>query len=202
MSDAVRFVTLTANDEHLSEICGLPLDPLKVFRHSLRRDGFVFKHQFVGEYGKLRGRPHYHAILLFEGLPPEIPLGVSADHKYWAKGHSQWEVPRSMSGSIAYVFDYLDKGGVKYRPSHGIGKRYLINWGRFCARHKMLLCGQFGIKYTVPGDYDADGKLWDRYISSSHTYAPLIADAYIQEWRRLWKTDPRWSQFSRITLDY
>jgi len=201
-SDAVRFVTLTADDKHLSEIEGLPLDPLKVFRDSLRRAGFTFKHQFVGEYGDLRGRPHYHGLLLFKGWPPEIPLGVSYRHKYWAKGNSQWEVPRSMSGSIAYIFDYLDKGGTKFRPSHGVGKQYLLNWARLMARSRKLLVGKYGIEYSVPNDRMKDGKLWQRHIAGGHHYAPLLAEAYLTEWLSLWGDEPRMSQFNAISFDY
>lgn len=80
----------------------------------------------VGEYGKRKGRPHYH-ILLFNLALPELV------EKTWGLGRVDVQIPKYAFKSITYTLKYISKPRLKYKGkqrefslmSKGIGKEYL-----------------------------------------------------------------------------
>lgn len=95
-------------------------DVQKFFKH-LRADGYKFRYLVAGEYGSLKGRAHWHAILFFEGRTPPHELStVSAKrftNKYWPHGYQHWEEPSA--ASIRYVCKYIQKDmGKEERQGH------------------------------------------------------------------------------------
>jgi len=197
----MRFVTLTYDDEHLESGLGLPLEHLKDY-NKVRRKKYTYKQFAVGELGEKTQRPHWHVLQFGKSLVPETPLDFSARYYGWAKGNSQYEKPRSISGSAAYIYDYMDKGGKAVRPSPGLGKRYLLNWARFMARSGKLLTDQYGIPYTVPNARKPKGGLWQYTMPSGHPYSVEMADVYIEEWVASTHSIPlNYDQFSRISYN-
>jgi len=75
--------------------------------------GVTLKYYYCGEYGTIRGRPHYHAIVF--GCPdPELY------HKAWSLDGSSFGdivVGTVTEESISYVMKYIDKSS--FRPKHG-----------------------------------------------------------------------------------
>lgn len=63
MHEANCFVTLTYDDEHLPEDHSLDVKHWQDFAKRLRHHVGPFRYLHAGEYGDLRGRPHYHACL-------------------------------------------------------------------------------------------------------------------------------------------
>lgn len=63
LHEANSFVTLTYDDEHLPPDGGLVLADWQNFAKRLRKRVGPFRFYHCGEYGDLRGRPHYHALL-------------------------------------------------------------------------------------------------------------------------------------------
>jgi len=200
-ADFVRFVTLTYNDENLADGRSLPTDHVKLYCQNRRQSKLCFKHFTVGEYGDKTDRPHWHSLQFLYGKQPPEPLGFSDKHLGWTHGNSCYELPRSLAGSAAYLYDYLDKGGRAMRPSPGLGKRFLINFAHMQARHRRKLCNQYGIPYTVPGVARPDGVLWQYTIARGHRYAVAMAEAYIEEWQCHWDDLPDFNNLGEIQYD-
>lgn len=196
-SDHVRFVTLTYSDEHVGTAHGLPNDHMKEYFNTLRRR-YAVKHFTVGEYGELKGRPHWHSIQFFYGSAPDFPLNFSTVNYGWKKGNSQYEIPRSIAGSLSYLYDYLDKGGKGLRPSHGMGKQYLLNHSVMMARNKRAMTDDFGLPFTVPGVNKKTGGAWKYYIPSGHHFAAAMVDAYIEEYLAVWGEHPDYDRLNKV----
>ena len=197
-------VTATYDEQHVDSGRSLPRDHWKVFLANLRRK-HPCKQFSVGEYGTRTARPHWHGLIMFQDTVPDVPLGFDTINPFWKKGNSRWEVPRSVAGSISYLYDYFGKdnaeGGVKYGVSPGMGLRYLLNWARLQARNRRFLTCPYGIRYTVPGVVKRSGGPWEYFIPFSSPYAVRMAEMYILEWQALWDEKPDWAQLDRINCD-
>lgn len=106
------FLTLTIDDDNLLPSRSLYKSSVQRFMKRLRKrfHGRKFKYFFVGEYGELDNRPHYHAIIV--GLSCGVPLSrdvgdIPAVRSCWPFGFIKM-VPAS-KGSIRYVLKYMDK---------------------------------------------------------------------------------------------
>lgn len=99
-TDCVSFVTFTYRDDALP--VGGSLDPAHAlaFRKALYKRHPGVRYFWVGEYGDLSFRPHYHAILF--GVPPAFDLTP-----FWPHGHVL-SLPFS-SESATYVAGYCTK---------------------------------------------------------------------------------------------
>lgn len=77
------FVTLTYSDECLPFNNHLRYSDVQNFvrkiRYDLRQYDITMRYFFVGEYGDKLGRPHYHALLFFNKVHPEL----DADRSYY-----------------------------------------------------------------------------------------------------------------------
>lgn len=80
----------------------------------MRKDGYRVRYGLAGEYGSLRGRAHWHAIMAFKGAVPPHILASNDDRyegrhhqKHWPWGWSQWE--EGSFGAISYICKYITK---------------------------------------------------------------------------------------------
>lgn len=115
-SKIAKFLTLTYDEKNKPEIIQKKeiQDFLKRLRIQLSRytDIKNIKYIFCGEYGKLRNRPHYHAIIF--GLPEIINYKQKQYPTYkliyecWGKGYIQYEKLRQIE-AISYVLKYVMK---------------------------------------------------------------------------------------------
>lgn len=130
------FVTLTFDDVHLEKFADDPNRAVRLFLDRMRkRYGKQVRHWFIGEYGTLKGRPHYHGIIF--GAPSEIVSSPYGRHPGQnLELESVWQYGFVFVGSVtdetcAYITKYLTKSinGEKVRPrvisSKGIGAGYL-----------------------------------------------------------------------------
>ena len=130
------FVTLTFNDDYLEKFADDPNRAVRLFLDRMRkRYGKQVRHWFIGEYGTLNGRPHYHGILFC--VPSEIansPYGPHTGQNLELE--SVWQYGFIYCGYVcdetcSYITKYLTKSlnGDKVRPrvisSLGIGDNYL-----------------------------------------------------------------------------
>jgi len=109
------FVTLTYDQEHLPESGSLNYAHFQRFMRYLRRIHPV-RFFMCGEYGSLRGRPHYHALLFGYDFPDKrIWKGKQGAELYrspilerlWPYGHSS--IGELTYESAAYVARYCLK---------------------------------------------------------------------------------------------
>lgn len=114
MSEWSVAVTLTyADDPDLSHEIITPKHFQKYIR-SLRRAGHKIRYIAVGEYGALKGRAHFHAILFGTGTPPDMPHKVNFHCPFWTdendkpRGHvfADWSADER---AVRYVCKYILK---------------------------------------------------------------------------------------------
>jgi hypothetical protein len=107
-SDWVLTLTLTyAPRKDLSDKV-LTQRHFQTFIKLIRRRGYRVKYLVAGEYGKLRGRAHFHVILFGQGEKPEIPQRKNCHIESWPHGHvyADWNGDES---ALRYVCKYLLK---------------------------------------------------------------------------------------------
>lgn len=130
------FVTLTFDDEHLNKFSKDYNKAVRLFLDRLRKNyGRQIRHWFIGEFGTLKGRPHYHGILFdvprefIDAYDPDVP----GHHPLLAK---EWKYGFVFVGYVSdetcsYITKYMTKSinGDRVRPrvitSFGIGDNYL-----------------------------------------------------------------------------
>lgn len=115
------FLTLTYDDDHLPEKGTLVPEHPKGFIKSLRRDlpPRSLSYFLCGEYGDLRSRPHYHAILFGPDLPDRLPIPHRSGPPVWTSrlldrhwGMGLTEFSSVTMGSASYVAGYVQKKAI------------------------------------------------------------------------------------------
>lgn len=139
------FVTLTVDDDHMSEVfpgSRLQHRPFQLFMKRMRKRGFDVRYLMCGEYGEQTHRPHYHAIL-FGWFPFDCYFddlgcfhGSKMLEQLWPYGHVM--VANVNSNRVFYVAGYTLKFGSdseRYRPyvrwsrRPGLGAAYIDEHG-------------------------------------------------------------------------
>lgn len=96
------FVTLTYRDDELPLRGSLVKDHVQRYIKMVRKDvKKAFRYYFVGEYGDLGGRPHYHGIILGLGVDEE------ALRDRWSRGFVH--IDRVCIETINYCTSYINK---------------------------------------------------------------------------------------------
>lgn len=117
VSKNAYFITLTYDTQHVPIVStgymSLKREHLKKFFKNLKRrqdrqkskpkDYPNIKYYACGEYGTIKKRPHYHAIIFNLYDPIDIP-------KTWKYGKIDVQVPRS-EAPLAYTANYMSKEG-------------------------------------------------------------------------------------------
>ena len=185
------FVTLTFDDENLEKFAGDTNRAVRLFLDRMRkRYGRQVRHWFIGEYGSLKGRPHYHGIIF--GAPLEISRSPYGSHpgqnleleNVWSYGFVF--VGYVTDSTVGYITKYLTKdlNGDKVRPrvisSKGIGDNYLdsddAKLHHLNGYQPYLSLGSF--TYALPryysnklfSDVDRQNMALDRYLNPSDTW--------------------------------
>lgn len=160
------FVTLTFNEKFLLQFADNPNRAVRLFLDRMRkRYGKQVRHWFIGEFGTLNGRPHYHGILF--DCPDQIGNSAYGPHPGQnLELESLWKYGFVFVGSVSeqtvgYITKYLTKdlNGERVRPrvisSQGIGDNYLSSddalLHRSCGYQPFLTSGSF--IYALPRYY-------------------------------------------------
>lgn len=127
VSGCARSVTLTygrdkyGNADHVRAAILTYSDVQKYFKR-LRKNGFPVRYFVVGEFGAVKGRCHWHALLFFQGESPkhvvtdsrtgeevevDMPLEKRFIERHWPHGWSYWE--EVTPASVRYVCKYIQK---------------------------------------------------------------------------------------------
>lgn len=181
------FVTLTFDDENLIKFKSDYNKAVRLFLDRLRKNyGHQIRHWFIGEFGTLHGRPHYHGILF--DVPDVFKTAFDVvhpgRHPLLAEG---WKYGFVFVGYVSdatcgYITKYLTKSinGKNRRPrvisSKGIGASYLDS--DEAKMHR--LPGNFqpfmvlnGFKQAMPRyyynkiftDFDKENMILERYLN-------------------------------------
>lgn len=123
------FITLTYNEKYLPKNRSLKKQDYIVFLRELRR--YIKKEQNrtgirilgCGEYGTLKGRPHYH-LVIFNWIPNDLKIDNSCTSKskytlykskilskLWGKGRVV--IGKASENTVGYVAGYTTKKGFK-----------------------------------------------------------------------------------------
>lgn len=111
-------VTLTygrneANEKIHERTVALTYSDVQKYIKLLRRHGYDVRYFVTGEYGSLNGRAHWHGILHFKGMVPDLVNRQNFMHeeentKFWPHGWSFWDYNMGY-GSARYVCKYILK---------------------------------------------------------------------------------------------
>ena len=100
-------VTLTYGGGDCAESRFLRKSDLTSYFKAIRNDGHKIRYFAVGEYGKKKGRAHFHAILFWQTPAPFRELRKNISDEWWPHGFSYWD--ECHPGSIRYAMKYLNK---------------------------------------------------------------------------------------------
>jgi len=87
LHDANTFLTLTYDDAHLPKNASLDREAFPVFIRALRKQGHKVRYFYVGEYGTINNRPHYHALLFGYRPDDQALLAVRGAHHVFTSAH-------------------------------------------------------------------------------------------------------------------
>lgn len=172
-SDISHFVTLTYDVKNVPfsdrGYMTLRKEHFQLFMKRLRKlstNPFPIKYYAVGEYGKERSRPHYHAVIFNAEIKDiEQAWGLGAIHYGKVEG-----------ASIGYCLKYMLKANSKVGfwetddrlpefalMSKGLGAKYLnentLQWHLSDLNNRMYVTIAGGIKATLPRYYK--DKIWN-----------------------------------------
>lgn len=105
-SDATLALTLTYAGDNPN--CATLVYPdFQRFIKRLRFAGFKVRYIVAGEYGSLKGRAHWHAILFFTGKVPDLAVNARINWSFWPHGFTYVQVPDYRG--FKYVLKYALK---------------------------------------------------------------------------------------------
>lgn len=211
-SGDVAFLTMTyrpdvPGGDRRADMADKVLTPphIRTFRERLRRDSHYgkFRSLIVGEYGDLRGRAHWHAILWAEGGEslPEFPHDERFEFKHWPHGHC-FARPDPGQASFQYVAGYALKSlltadiGSGPRPS----QLYMTASRRPVLGHQVFReLAERAAEYLVPPSFNYLPPGGDRKYNYTmkDRARDLYVDAYLD---RLALVAPDDATFSALSL--
>ena len=174
------FITLTYRAGETGENWLQYSDVQKMFKR-LRKAGFPLRYLVAGEYGGMKGRPHWHVIIWWQGEVPEMgePLPNQANKRgadlrrewsFWPYGHVTVSDEVDIN-AIRYISKYITKqegraGKFVMSKSPAIGQEFLDNHaarhaaqGSVPLRNWFRFYGPYGISYEGPLSQER----WSRY---------------------------------------
>lgn len=107
----ISFITLTYDREHLPYNSSLEPPELQSFVKRLRKQGHTFRYFACGEYGDLRGRPHYHLVLF--GVKADNLMSLGVPRTDWLKGIRPTPVGRGFREAWTYGFVDVQKAATR-----------------------------------------------------------------------------------------
>lgn len=132
MHERSCFITLTYDDAHLPPGLTLVKRDWQLFMKRLReRMGVPIRFFMCGEYGELRGRPHYHALL----------FGVDfEDKRPWSKSESGETLFRSATLETVWQLGFCLIGSVTFQSAAYVA-RYVMKkeLGSSAGSHRSIL---------------------------------------------------------------
>lgn len=186
-------VTLTYGGGDCPESRFLRKSDLVSYFKAIRNDGHKIRYFAVGEYGKKKGRAHFHAVLFWRQPAPFREVRKNINDKWWPHGFSYWD--ECSTASIRYAMKYLnkdadDKAALKSMAMSRkpmLGEQYFWELAGRYAQAGMSPQRPF---YKFRDVLDKHGRPLEFYMP------PLVAEkfilAFISQWRLLQPGRPHW----------
>jgi len=154
----------------------------------------------AGEYGELKGRSHFHVLLMGTGMPPPIPK-LKKNYQYmpaWRWGYTFAELAQG-ERSIRYIAKYLTKAvsekerqknnptaqaWVSYSRLPPMGTEYVKKMAVKHASNKIM---PYDLKFMPPGgnpdvNYSITGKQELIFFQTMFDHWPEMIDKPCHEW--------------------
>lgn len=97
----------SANDIVHERAAYLTYSDFQKFIKVLRRHGYNVRYFVAGEYGKRKGRAHWHPVLYFKGKVPDWKLDRNIEIPEWPHGYTFWTKPSHHA--LRYNCKYIQK---------------------------------------------------------------------------------------------
>lgn len=97
----------------------LTYSDIRLLLKRVRKSGLKVRYFIVGEYGKEKGRAHWHCLLFWQDAVPIMELGKNVEWRHWPHGHTFWD--RLTPETIRYVCKYIAKETVSEERAYHMG---------------------------------------------------------------------------------
>lgn len=164
---------------------------------------YRLRYMVAGEYGKLHGRAHWHALIWWQSELPEYSTKARwSEDPFWSEGYTNWQ--RTSDKACAYVAKYVSKSGIDAETQtcfHGsfrplIGGAFFKQWAELHVDHGQSL--NQGRKYQIHGSLSKKGKPFDYWMTPAA--ARIVVRCYLEAWER--KYPGRHPPYSRLVEKY
>lgn len=185
-----RSVTLTYgrddlynSADHMRAAC-LTYSDFQQYMRSMRDAGYQVRYFVVGEYGSMKGRAHWHAVLFFSGTKlPLRPLGRNIEDEHWPHGHSFWD--EAFPETIQYVTKYITKTAdddakqchMALSKKPPLGDAWFKQYAQRFVEHRLAPQDAF---YSFDGVLDKKGHK-RVFVMSGATLENFLA-SYVEQW--------------------
>ena len=205
-SVAAHAVTLTygrdgKNRERHERTCVLTYSDVQKYFKRLRKAGYPVRYLLTGEYGKKKGRTHWHMILFWQEKVPPHKIMERCWDNFWTHGHQWWQ--EISPSSVRSVCKYIQKDSAD--PSSQ-SKLVMSKEPAICGHYFRQLAKRYveqgiapqGPFYRFPECKKKDGKpvefymsgvtsdqFRQAYVTAFHERFPgehLKPSPYIEEW--------------------
>lgn len=145
----------------------LTYSDVQVYLKRLRNNGYPVRYLIAGEYGKAKGRAHWHGIFFWQKKVPPHKLFEMFNDELWEHGHQVWKKPEP--NHIKYMCKYIRKD-VTDKEAQGkfvmskvphIGAHYFTNLAVEMVNRGIVPQGPF---YRMPEARKKDGKPVEFYL--------------------------------------
>lgn len=162
------------------------------------------RYMVAGEYGTMKGRAHWHALLFWQSEAPRYSTEERwSDDPFWSEGFTNWQ--KAGSKAVAYVAKYVSKSNVDEATQtcfHGsfkplIGGEFFRQWAEMHVEQGLAL--RQGRKYQLRDSYARNGKPFDYWMTPSA--ARFVVRCYLEAWAKKWGTHPPHSRIVEKYLD-
>jgi len=185
-----------------------------------RYHGYAVRYFIAGEFGKAKGRTHWHGVLHFDGAVPPYTVGRNRQDWYavkpsgtpifrrgsarqslwWPHGHVN--IKEAHSGSVRYVCKYILKdqydeeaqGLLNMSRMPPLGYRYFQERARAMADQRLTMhAPEYSFPHVryVKGPKAGSRRLF-RLRGKSEA---LFVEAYLARWREVWEGEPPQTQY-------
>lgn len=160
--DLALGATFTYGGGDRPEAAVLTYRDFQLFMKRLRKAGYDVRYIVAGEYGSLKGRAHWHAVLFFTGKVPEVEKYKRISWDFWTEGLSWFEDPSYET--IRYLLKYTlkeqtDGGSARHlamSKKPPLGDAYVRE---LAAKYVASGLAPQSWNYQLPGILDSKGRL-------------------------------------------